>query len=379
MRKVGSPSKVGTLPWARQRLTTDLLRRHRGTLSRDDVQQLDQTRASLGKAPFERFRRQDRLSVTDVVSPLWCEAQFQYALEATGRRRRTEAMKVGSRIHDELEREIHLPVVIERSEEIEEERWGLILLNGIIRCDELLRTGVTRELSVWGRVRGTRVTGKIDELRIVADESQERNAMQAFLGLPRGLLVLSDTKTRGSSRPPTESAHLQAKLQLMLYRSLLAGMRDEGVTRAKEEGLDVGRPFTDAFIAQAMALLSPDDADKVPSHNSIEGFWQLFEVHLRPLCEMLRRQDGQEDLSVTYLQQLTRETLFQHSFSFDRAWMDERADSVMAWWHGTRQAQGVRQEEAYKCSMCDFEAGCSWRLHKVEEAAQRYRTRRSAS
>jgi len=35
------------------------------------------------------------------------------------------------------------------------------------------------------------------------------------------------------------------------------------------------------------------------------------------------------------------------------------------------RTKGVEIEEAYKCSSCDFEEGCLWRISKIEELAAR--------
>ncbi|THZ52019.1 hypothetical protein D6C90_01423 [Aureobasidium pullulans] len=57
------------------------------------------------RSPIDRFRTPPKknLSVTDIVSPAWCELQYWYSLTKYGRVRRTAAMKQGSSVHKVLE------------------------------------------------------------------------------------------------------------------------------------------------------------------------------------------------------------------------------------------------------------------------------------
>ncbi|KAI5195918.1 hypothetical protein E4T38_08798 [Aureobasidium subglaciale] len=57
------------------------------------------------RSPIERFRTPPKkpLSVTDIISPAWCELQYWYSLTKYGRVRRTAAMKQGSSVHKVLE------------------------------------------------------------------------------------------------------------------------------------------------------------------------------------------------------------------------------------------------------------------------------------
>ena len=53
------------------------------------------------RSPLERFRTKPKkaLSVTDLISPSWCELQYWYALTKCGKKRRTPAMRQGSKVH----------------------------------------------------------------------------------------------------------------------------------------------------------------------------------------------------------------------------------------------------------------------------------------
>jgi exonuclease V len=75
------------------------------------------------RSPIDRFRSPPKktLSVTDIISPAWCELQYWYSLTKYGKVRRTAAMKQGSSVHKVLEEQAatvlpveHLSSLVER-------------------------------------------------------------------------------------------------------------------------------------------------------------------------------------------------------------------------------------------------------------------------
>ncbi|PLB34123.1 exonuclease V [Aspergillus candidus] len=116
------------------------------------------------RSPVERFRRPPNkaFSVTDLISPAWCELQYWYTLTKFGRKRRTAAMKTGSTIHKTLEDEIYTTVSVEIT--TREDALALRILNVIQGLRMLREYGITRELEVWGVVDGELVNGVIDQL-----------------------------------------------------------------------------------------------------------------------------------------------------------------------------------------------------------------------
>src|SRR4051812_45250546 len=83
------------------------------------------------RSPLERFRtkgrpRETRLSVTDLLSNMWCEQQFHYSL-LRGFSRRTPAMKAGTTLHREIEEQIHTVVPVKVK--TKEDKWGIRIWN----------------------------------------------------------------------------------------------------------------------------------------------------------------------------------------------------------------------------------------------------------
>lgn len=80
-------------------------------------------------SPLERFRfrkQHIRLSITDLLSNMWCEQQFYYVLQR-GFRKTTPAMKAGTKIHKKVEAEIHTFVPVETK--TTEDLWGMRIWN----------------------------------------------------------------------------------------------------------------------------------------------------------------------------------------------------------------------------------------------------------
>ncbi|GKZ19954.1 hypothetical protein AbraIFM66951_002797 [Aspergillus brasiliensis] len=271
------------------------------------------------RSPVERFRRPPNkaFSVTDLISPAWCELQYWYTLTKFGRKRRTPAMKLGSNIHKTLEDEIYTTVPVDIT--TKEDALALRIWNIIQGLRMLREFGITRELEVWGLIDGELVTGVIDQLsydcpdpeleataatyyadieasrailpeyqmslsdyllsstgggRLLSevygqDDTPPKADMDvdmasgsqnsdSFPHLPR--IYLTDVKTRGSGSAPTvkSSSFRPTLLQLQLYYHMLNRLvLSDDVTidvLASRYGLDPNRPFTDAFINEVGGL-----------------------------------------------------------------------------------------------------------------------------
>lgn len=275
---------------------------------------LEDTGVQDARTPIERFRRPPMkvLSVTDLVSPAWCELQYWYSLTKYGKQRRTAAMKKGSAIHKKLEDQVHTTVPVEVT--TKEEGWAIRIWNVIQGLRTLRETGMTRELEIWGMIDGEIVCGIIDQLSYecpdpemeASAEEYYANATAARQALPeyqtsvtdyllspsrkKGRKVsdlaqsdqprephtpnpsqqrpsterkiyMTDTKTRGIDRsiPTVSSASFRpTHLQLHIYFHLLNRLNttDEITIEklASRYDLDPNRTFSETFIAEVGGL-----------------------------------------------------------------------------------------------------------------------------
>ncbi|KAL2006701.1 hypothetical protein VTN00DRAFT_9369 [Thermoascus crustaceus] len=152
------------------------------------------------RSPIERFRQPPNkaLSVTDLVSPAWCELQYWYTLTKHGRKRRTAAMKLGSTVHKTLEDEVHTTVPVEIT--TKEDAWALRIWNVIQGLRTLREFGMTRELEIWGLIDGEIVNGVIDQLSYECPDPELEASAAAYYAdaetaraaLPEYQMSLSD-------------------------------------------------------------------------------------------------------------------------------------------------------------------------------------------
>ncbi|KAJ5553795.1 hypothetical protein N7513_003754 [Penicillium frequentans] len=292
------------------------------------------------RSPVERFRRPPNkaFSVTDLVSPAWCELQYWYTLTKHGRKKRTAAMKKGSVVHKTLEDEVYTTVPVDIT--TKEDAWALRIWNVIQGLHMLRQYGITRELEIWGLVDGELVNGVIDQLSYECPDSELEATAASFyedveaskaalpehhmslsdfllsssqggrrledLGqtehidteqalpsqaispavyaLPR--IYMTDVKTRASRSIPTvkSTSFRPTSLQLQLYYHMLNRMlTSDDVTMeylAARYSLDPERPFTDAFVSEVGGL--DDQFFDTPSS-------QEFDLDDPPTPEDVRR------------------------------------------------------------------------------------------
>ncbi|KAG2057085.1 hypothetical protein BDR06DRAFT_952193 [Suillus hirtellus] len=127
-------------------------------------------------------------SVTDLVSPIWCEVQYEYGLygerhkplesrphsfksrdgkqiqvKQSVAQQHDKTLKRGASIHKILELEVRPKKLYVRTS-TDEERWALRLFNLTAGLEQLIFEGLTRELPVFGITHGQVVCGIIDEV-----------------------------------------------------------------------------------------------------------------------------------------------------------------------------------------------------------------------
>ena len=386
------------------------------------------------RSPLERFRTkpQKALSVTDIVSPSWCELQYWYTLTKHGRKRRTPAMRQGSAVHKTLEDQVYQTVAVKLDSK--EDALGLRIWNVIQGLKTLRETGMTREMEVWGIEDGQVINGVIDELSYICPDREleeeatartaHRNQSQTVPSAdqasitsffkagdghssPQGVfkdlrtmrrktskVYLTDVKTRGVRSIPKGASFRPTLMQLMLYHLLLSNLATNKVDANaifKRYDLDPNVRFSDSFVAQIGGLneayydSTPNPFSSQEPQEQLRGSMQLIldNNSLRALWnfmikEFQRTMPAGVDsfgkvLKAEYRDQLNGDILGVKTFLFDRSVIQGYLDSELSWWRGEREAQGVMIEEAYKCRICEFAEGCTWRKLKIDEATQAHR------
>lgn len=406
------------------------------------------------RAPLERFRRRKPLSVTDLVSPAWCEQQYWYSLTRFGRVRKTKAMRQGSSVHKVLEEQVHREVRVDV--QTREDMFGLRVWNVVQGLRTLRATGLTRELEVWGLLGGEVVNGIIDEVSAVCpDEDAEARMLEREQGAERAkggesstkgkpleagqktlpgffkdsqnarileehfdsvptsshelvaparTFYITDIKTRQSkSLPPAGSQSKPVYMQLMLYRRLLSSLAANEVPAEQvfeRYSLDPHATFSDTFIAEIGQLdfnfpddvsdaaerevrleSSQDSVDELLAHNSLASLWTLMIAEFArtiPHPTSNSQPSISRLLAAEYRSGGSGTLIGRKPFVHDDAALDAYVEDEVRWWRGERATKGVDIEDAFKCRICEFAEGCSWREEKIEEAKRKARLRAGA-
>lgn len=313
------------------------------------------------RSPFDRFRsRKGYLSVTDLVSGVWCEKQFEYTLER-GFRRRTPAMKRGTKIHKILEEQIHTTVPVEVT--TKEDEWGLKLFNMCQGLQSLRTEGLTRELDVFGFLDGIFVLGVIDELSYLDPNTPAVDLSSDSSGggvpidltdssplpvqtLPR-IAYLSDTKTRATQSIPSGSQRRATALQLMFYHRLLSELLAGKVdfSRVLESfQLNGANALSDGFISQVGSLESAISLEELLENNSLWGLWSIMQSQLGETIGAIG-----DTLEVNYRSQKYGDIMDTKTFGYDNELLVAHLDHTIQWWQGERETTGVEIEDAWKC------------------------------
>ena len=380
------------------------------------------------RSPLERFRTKPKkpLSVTDLISPSWCELQYWFTLTKHGKKRRTTAMKRGSAVHKVLGDQVHTTVAVDIVSK--EDAWGLRVWNVIQGLKTLRHTGITRELEIWGVIDGLVINGVIDELSNICPEPELEEAEEKltiaksmpvadqmtitdFLGSGSGTgmldklrssheriskIYITDVKTRESKSLPKAATFRPTLMQLMLYHRILSGLATNKLNADlvfDRYELKADALFSDSFIAQIGSLnvdnsIAQDDPFPLPSsqdsmtvllaHNTLRQLWTLMMEEFAHTFAGGAKSVGNV-LKAEYRTRTDGAILGNKAFLYDDNIIQDYLDSGMRWWKGERAAEGVCVEEAYKCGSCDFFDECSWRRNKIEEATLKMRQRKSSA
>lgn len=363
------------------------------------------------RPPLARFRSFPKkpFSVSDLTASSWCELQYWYTLTRLpfGRKTRTAAMKEGTKIHKELEDEVHTTVHVEIT--TKEDAFGLRVWNLIQGLRTLRETGLTRELEVWGLVDGNLVNGVIDGVSHSHPDGQSEKQAEAAKkdqpsitsffpsSMPKGPLVyLTDVKTRGTRKPANTAQLRPAMVQLYLYHRFLsdmAGQKLDFFRVFRRYNLNPDEFFSDTFLAQMMSMHDAEVFDSSPSSSPTASPDPLKYRSLRELIPLLASEISETFpagadsiaplLSVEYRFRGDGSLIDNRTFPVDGAALDAYLSRSLQWWKGERDPRGVQIEDAWKCMVCEFADDCTWRKGldeaRLTSVRRKLQTRRSVS
>ncbi|KAL1361651.1 hypothetical protein HN51_009992 [Arachis hypogaea] len=323
---------------AKRRLSTETSNGNgNGNVNHPDIEDLLPKKTRLHDSFLHRYRRSRGLSVTDLTAAEWCEKQKEFSLTRGGRRT-TKAMRAGIARHVELEEEVMKRVAVKIA--TKEDGWALKFLNFIHGVNQLLFTGLTRELPIIAYIGNVWMVGVIDEIQMPLTKEHHNP-------------ILIDTKTRVRDTLPSEAQRRNGRFQLMCYKYLWDNTIANDFPSGKfftyfslnphhilAEDLQVTIAGSDFCVSASDKNLTLDDMVRYYT-NTLK---MLAPAH----DQLLLRYEYQEDKSL----------LAEDKFEYDSEWLKNQIQSCLEFWHGQREASYAPEDERWKCRYCQFARDC---------------------
>jgi exonuclease V len=237
----------------------------------------------------------------------------------------TKEIKKGTAIHDELESEVNVPIILEPK------NYADALYKTVYTSFEAVKAlkakKKTREVQLYGSLSGYKVVGKMDQLEI-----------------KDGSVVITEDKTRANGNIPSDAQQLVHKIQLMVYRKLLGDIHDG------EYG------FNNFKVAYGIGNLTMTEEFKrqLTAINVAAPMQDIAAVSKDFFYSMKNIGNVSETLHIRYINQYTGEEIKTHKFEYKKEEMQDIIKYIMKYWNGERESMPVPENEAWKCNFCVF-------------------------
>ena len=243
-----------------------------------------------------------------------------------------------------------------------EDRVAVQLINTFTQLSAVKSEVIEREIHVFGDPfeRGVMVRGVIDQLQYCRENNE---------------LILTDNKTRWTKSLPKPGQKKATSLQLMLYKYLLdrmcLGLTTAGLLyhhlKLDRESFLTQEPLDHIRRCGLGGLFSEELGSQQEGGAGGLKFGTVAECILLHIAGLGLPLVG--SLMVNYEHQGSGETLGVDAVEYDEKWVEAELERSLEFWEGSRPAQGVDIEAAWKCGSCQFRDVCTWRLERQLEAS----------
>jgi len=275
-----------------------------------------------GKGVLEKLGK-NSISATDIASQFWCEKQME--LNYLYGKRYTKEMAKGAKIHEELQAETYVPLTVEPinyTDFLYKE-----LYENYLALKGLKQRGVGREIRIFGSINGFKISGKIDELKLV-----------------NGKVVVVEVKTRETRYAINEAVVKPHRIQAMLYKYMLNEIVSRSYTHENFENayLKGLKPLSERFLDQLKAL-------------SIESnLLSIESIYKKMFDEIYTLPPISDELELHYIDRFTGEEVETMKFKYNDEELKKILIDAMRYWNGEVKARPVSEEEKWKCRFCRF-------------------------
>ncbi len=269
---------------------------------------------------------------TDIAEQFWCERQMEYGYLYG--KERTQYMKTGSNIHKKLEEKVRVEVdatPLNYADFLCKESY-----ENYMSLLSLTEKGVGREIKIYGSVNGYRLSGKIDELKMLDGKT---TVVEVKTKARNGSL-----RSGSSSSGVSNSSMRRHKVQLMLYKKMLDDVKSGAYSFdnfKKIYGIEK-MTLTDQFTKQ-LQMLNIEE-----KFINLDSSYELMFNELKLLPEI------SNEMELRYIDQHSGEVFSSTTLTYDKEEMDKDLGFVLEYWNGGREALPVPESEKWKCNFCRF-------------------------
>ncbi|MDE1855145.1 MAG: PD-(D/E)XK nuclease family protein [Candidatus Micrarchaeota archaeon] len=261
--------------------------------------------------------------VTDIANQFWCERQMEY--NYLYGKKYTKFMERGKQLHEELQGEVYVPLTIEPVSyadlmyKIAYENYRSLL--------SLRDKGICRELRVYGSINGYRLSGQIDEMKIVGGKAK-----------------VIERKTTDANRKLTEVYSRPHLMQVRLYRKMLGDIKAGRYTHenfTKTYGLTKDG-LSEVFKRELHAMGIKDEL--INPYSISEKMFS--ELHSLP--------ELSDRLEVVYVDRFSGKQISSTEIDYNENEVMDSISYAMKFWNGERESAPVVEAENWKCRFCKF-------------------------
>ena len=263
------------------------------------------------------------IRVSDIASQYWCERQLE--LNCKYGQKITKQIKEGKLMHEELESETNVPIVLQPKSYPDALYKGIY--TSLMAIASLRENRKTREVQIYGSINGYKMVGKIDQLE-----------------LKGGKVIVSEDKTRANGKMPSDAQQLVHKVQVMVYRKMLGDICDGKYTFEN---------FNAAYNLKTMAI-TEEFGRQLDAMEVDKSFHNLQKVSKSFFSELAKVGPISNTLQIRYIDQFTGKEIKLYRFEYDANEMEGMIRYVLKYWNGERESMPVPEEEQWKCKWCVF-------------------------
>jgi exonuclease V len=261
--------------------------------------------------------------VTDIANEFWCERQME--CNYLYGKKYTKEMAKGKAVHAELQNEVYVPLTIEPV--TYEDYMFKTAYENTMSLTSLRTKGMCREFRVYGSLNGYRLSGQMDEMKIVD-----------------GKIRIVERKTTQAGRKLTEVYTRPHRVQVMTYRRMFGDIINRSYTYdnlIKVYRL-TGKGLSDVFKRELHAMgLSEDKID------TCAMFKKMFEeIYMLP--------ELGTSLEIAYVDRFSGQQMESMQIEYKEYEMNKYITYILQYWNGERESAPVEKDENWKCKFCKF-------------------------